>query len=83
MELFSQPANPSSVMLAPGERFDSVRVFSASMHAARHLLGEQVTDWIAFHPQHRVTEIVVTQSSDSAYHCISITLFFQANARSR
>ncbi|MBA3499681.1 MAG: hypothetical protein H0T65_04880 [Deltaproteobacteria bacterium] len=61
-------------------RFDSVRVFSSTLVADRLRLGERVTEWIASNPQCTVTEVIVTQSSDSAYHCLTFTLFFRQAA---
>ena len=64
-------------------RFDSVRVFSSTLVADRLRLGERVTEWIATHPHVKVTELVVTQSSDSAYHCLTFTLFFRESRDQR
>lgn len=57
-------------------RFNGVKIFSATMVAEREQLGEKVTAWIEKHPQFEVREIVVTQSSDAAFHCIAITVFY-------
>ena len=57
--------------------FTGVKVFSASMMAERALLGDKLTDWIGSHRELDVTEIVVTQSSDSAYHCLSFCVFYR------
>jgi len=57
--------------------FEGVKVFSATKHKDRDELGETVTAWISAQ-QDRI-EIVdkkITQSSDSEYHCITITLFY-------
>ncbi len=51
-------------------------VFSATMVADRDQLGEKVSDWMARNSQLKVTDIVVTQSSDEAFHCIAITVFY-------
>jgi hypothetical protein len=73
----------------PGVSFDGIKIFSATMMAAREQLGENVTAWIAENPQVMVTEFVVTQSSDSQFHCISICVFYRQhqvhvdNARSK
>ena len=58
--------------------FDGVKVFSATMFADRDRLGDKVTDWIASHPKDVITDLVVTQSSDAAFHCIAITLFYKS-----
>ncbi len=57
-------------------KFNGVKVFSATMVADRDQLGEKVSDWMQRNTQLKVTDIVVTQSSDEAFHCIAITVFF-------
>jgi hypothetical protein len=57
-------------------KFNGVKVFSATMVADRDQLGEKVTDWMAKNQAKKVTDIVITQSSDEAFHCIAITVFF-------
>jgi hypothetical protein len=56
--------------------FNGVKVFSATMVADRERLGEKVTDWMADNPHVDVREVVVTQSSDEAFHCIALTVFY-------
>ena len=68
-------------MLRPGVAFDGVKVFTATMLAGRQALGEVVTEWLATHPENVVTEFVVTQSSDSQFHCISISVFYARRSR--
>jgi hypothetical protein len=69
--------NTASIVTRPGERFDGVKVFSATMVAERVVLGETVTRWLSDHTEIVVVEFVVSQSSDSRYHCISICVFFR------
>jgi len=57
-------------------KFNGVKVFSATMVADREQLGEKVTAWMANNPAKKVTDIVITQSSDEAFHCIAITVFY-------
>jgi hypothetical protein len=57
-------------------KFNGVKVFSATMVADRDQLGEKVTAWIAANPAKKVTDLVITQSSDEAFHCIAITVFY-------
>ena len=57
-------------------KFNGVKVFSATMVADRDQLGEKVTAWIAANHDRKVTDIVITQSSDEAFHCIAITVFY-------
>ncbi len=56
--------------------FTNVKVFSATMAQERENLGEKVTAWLAANQNVEVVDTVVTQSSDEAFHCLAITLFF-------
>lgn len=60
--------------------FNGCKVFCATMFAQRQALGETVTAWLedaqARRPGFQLVDVVVLQSSDEAYHCISITIFF-------
>ena len=58
--------------------FNGVKVFSATMFQDRSVLGEKVSDWIANHPENKVSDVVVTQSSDASFHCIAISVFYVA-----
>lgn len=58
--------------------FNAVKVFSATTATDREELGTRVNEWLRAHPEAEVLDKVVTQSSDDAYHCISITLFYRA-----
>ena len=62
-------------------KFNGVKVFSATMVADRDQLGEKVTAWINSHAEKKVTDLVVTQSSDEAFHCIAITVFYYEESR--
>ena len=57
-------------------KFNGIKVFSATMVADRDQLGEKVTAWLSSHPTCKPVEFVVTQSSDEAFHCLAITLFY-------
>lgn len=60
--------------------FNGVKVVSATMVADRMMLGEKVTAWIerkrAEVEGFQLREIGVTQSSDEAFHCIAMTVFY-------
>ena len=58
-------------------KFNGVKVFSATMAQERDQLGEKVTPWLTERPELRVVDTIVTQSSDEAFHCLAITLFYQ------
>jgi hypothetical protein len=62
--------------------FDGVRTFSATMARDREMLGDKITDWIKGNPNMEIVDAVVTQSSDDAFHCLAITLFFRYTAAS-
>ena len=58
--------------------FDGVKVFSATKQKERDELGETVTRWLVDRKdQVEIVDKIVTQSSDSEYHCITITLFYR------
>ena len=65
------------------EGFTGVKVFSATLADERLRLGERVAAWIAMMPGIRVVDKVVLQSSDRAFHCLSITLFYVRDAARR
>jgi hypothetical protein len=64
-------------------KFNGVKVFSATMVADRDQLGEKVTAWMTNNPHLKVTDVVVTQSSDEAFHCIAITVFYWEDIQRR
>lgn len=57
-------------------QFDGCKVFSATKAKEREGLGELITEWLEDHPEFEVVDKVITQSSDQAFHCLSITLFY-------
>jgi len=60
----------------PAIAFNAVKVFAATMFRDRDQLGERVSAWLAANPTFDVADIVVTQSSDARFHCISISVFY-------
>jgi hypothetical protein len=74
-------ARLSSASVDEGRMIDvtGVKVFSATKAKERELLGELITDWIRSHPDHEIVDKIVTQSSDSEFHCLTITLFYKHN----
>lgn len=57
--------------------FDAVKVFSATKQKDRDELGETVSRWLQQkRGEIEIVDKVVTQSSDSEYHCVTITLFY-------
>lgn len=72
----NQANTSGQVTLRRDVKFNGVKVFSATMVADRDQLGEKVSAWMNAHSHLKVTDIVVTQSSDEAFHCIAITVFY-------
>ena len=70
---YSAPGNTSAI--------DPTGEVITATAAVREQLGEKVTKWMAEHPQCKPVEFVVTQSSDEAFHCLAITLFYFDDAR--
>jgi len=66
------------IVKTEGEKrpFNAVKVFSATMAPDRDGLGDKVTAWLRANPRVHVTDTIVTQSSDAAFHCLAITLFY-------
>ena len=63
-------------------RFNGVKVFSATMAPDRDHLGEKVTAWLKAHPNREIVDTIVTQSSDEAFHCLAITIFYWEHPQS-
>jgi hypothetical protein len=70
------PATTGKSTFGPDMTFNGVKIFSATMVPDRERLGDRVTDWLRLNPGVQVREMVVTQSSDAAYHCLAITVFY-------
>ena len=64
------------LVVASNKPFNGVKVFSATMVGDRYQLGEKITAWLQANPHIEPRDAVVTQSSDEAFHCIAITVFF-------
>ncbi|HEY7954018.1 MAG: hypothetical protein ACHQ17_01330 [Polyangia bacterium] len=62
-------------------QFSGVKVFSATMAQERDQLGEKITQWLKANPGVEIIDKIVTQSSDEAFHCLAITLFYNAPAK--
>jgi hypothetical protein len=60
----------------PPRPFNGVKVFSATMAPDRGALGTRVTEWLKNNPRVEVVDTIVTQSSDQAFHCLAITVFY-------
>jgi hypothetical protein len=60
----------------PIKPFNGAKVFSATMAQDRESLGTKVTEWIHNNPRRQIVDTIVTLSSDSAFHCLAITVFY-------
>lgn len=59
--------------------YTGVKVFTATKANERAGLGEEINAWIAAHPDLRIVDTVVRQSSDQKFHCLSVLLFYTAS----
>jgi len=64
------------------QKYDNVKVFSATKARDRDTLGERVTEWLRDN-RVEIVQKVVRQSSDAEFHCLSITLFYRSAVGSR
>lgn len=59
------------------ELFDGVKCFSATMAAEREKLGDYITEWVNGNKDAvKIVHTVVSQSSDQAFHCITVVVFY-------
>lgn len=67
--------------------FNGAKVFFATMLAQRQTLGDAVTAWLedarTKRPGFQLVDIVIRQSSDAAFHCISCCVFFNEDLGSK
>ncbi len=61
--------------------FTGAKVFTTTLARDREGMGESIGRWLAEHPELEVVAKHVTQSSDSEFHCLSITLFYRDRPR--
>ncbi len=57
--------------------FTGVKVFSTTLARNREAMGENVGRWLAEHPELEVVDREVRQSSDKAFHCLTIVVFYR------
>jgi len=58
------------------QKFNSVKVFSATKAKEREEMGELITRWLRSNPDIEIANVEVRQSSDSEYHCLSVVIFY-------
>ena len=62
--------------LTVNTHYTAVKVFSATRSYDRERLGDRVTEWIRTSGVD-VVNMIVTQSSDRAFHCISMVVLYR------
>ena len=72
----NQSSGRGSVAGGGKHPFNGVKIFSATMAPEREQLGDRITNWLRDHQNCKVVDTIVTQSSDEAFHCLAITLFY-------
>jgi hypothetical protein len=58
------------------KNIEGFKVFSATKHHDRSMLGERVTEWLRT-SNVDLEEIWVKQSSDAEFHCLSIVIAYK------
>lgn len=61
--------------------WNAVKVFSATLGKERENLGERVTEWLRANPEVKVVDKAVRLSSDEAFHCLTIVIFYAGKTR--
>ncbi len=56
--------------------YSGIKVFSATTAQRRNALGEEMTEWLRAHPTVKPVATDVRQSSDDAYHCVTIIVYY-------
>jgi len=62
--------------MPPTGSLSGVKVFSATRAEERNRLGERLAEWTRIHPKLNILDVHVVQSSDNAYHCLSIVVLY-------
>ena len=62
----------------PLSEFTGVKVFSATKKNEREKLGDRISAWIEENRGVEIVGKVVTLSSDAAFHCLAITIFYRS-----
>ena len=56
--------------------YNGAQIFTATKAKEREDLGNRLTAWIKEHPDVKIKNTSVTQSSDNEFHCITIIVFY-------
>ena len=57
--------------------FTGLKIFSATKAREREEIGDRVTDWIDANTNLEVVGHHVRQSSDNAFHCLTLVLLYK------
>lgn len=57
--------------------FTGVKIFSATKAREREEISDRITDWIAANRNLEIVGKDVLQSSDNAFHCLTIVLYYK------
>lgn len=57
--------------------FTGLKVFSATKAREREEISDRITDWISANRNLEITGYEVKQSSDNAFHCLTIVLLYK------
>ena len=57
--------------------FQGMKIFSATKAKEREKLGETITGWMNKNKHLSVIDYRVSQSSDSEFHCVTVTLLYR------
>lgn len=58
-------------------QIDGVKTFSATRAVDRERLGQEVEAWSRMNQHLEVVDVRTLQSSDKAYHCLSIVVLWK------
>lgn len=61
----------------PISGYTGCKVFSGTRPSDRDQLGERMTAWLGANPDVEVIATVTVQSSDHAFHCLSLVIFYR------
>lgn len=57
--------------------FTGLKVFSATKAREREEISDRITDWIDANRNIEIVDYEVRQSSDNAFHCLTVILFYK------
>ena len=61
--------------------FTGLKIFSATKAREREEISDRITDWIDANRNLEIVGQEVKQSSDNAFHCLTVVLFYKHKPR--